>query len=285
VEPILQSIRELQGVTAVFVFNGTGQVLGYQGVAIYDGETLSDVSKTLVKAVESVQLQMADWDTVTTSFEDGKLILRHLGSGADGTPNVLAVVAEAALNAPFVAVALRVAVQKLKKQLDGSARPGSTPNLPSAPPPSQPAFVPPQPLYPPPQAVQPQAPGSSPALAKMTPPQLRSVPQSAPVLSQPPPPQQVSSTGTTWSGFGSGTGSSSIEVVDQAAALYLTKVSRELARYVGPMSKIYVKEAARRVSPSAPFSIQQAKALLEDLGAHLDKPADRVAFVKAVEKP
>jgi hypothetical protein len=172
-----------------------------------------------------------------------------------------------------------VAVQKLKKLLDPNARPGSSPNLTGS---SS------QSLPPPPQA----------GVAPSAPPPARSVPQSSPYLkvtpvptrmSNPPPSSPslgpASSSGLTWSGFASATGSSNIEVVDAAASAYLTKCSKELARFVGPMAKIYVKEAARRVSPTAPFALSMARALVEDLASHVSAPADRAAFVKAVEKP
>ena len=282
-EPVLQSIRELAGVSAVFVFNGKGEVLGFQGAAIYDGETLSDVSASLVKAVESVQLQIADWDTISTQFEDGKLVLRNLGNGADGQPNVLAVVSDSALNAPFVAVALRVAVQKLKKLLDPNApRAGSSPNLAAAsgslPPPTAPTLPAVPPSAPPSARI--SSPGA-PISSRMTPVPARTVlsPPSSPSLGA------ASSSGLTWSGFASATGSSNIEVVDAVASTYLTRCAKELARFVGPMSKIYVKEAARRVSPTAPFALSMARQLVEDLASHVTGAADRLAFVKAVEKP
>jgi hypothetical protein len=278
-EPVLLSIRQLTGVTAAFVFNGNAEVLGQQSVDIYDAETLAEVSRSLVKAVESVQLQMSDWDTVSTQFEDGNLILRHLGNGPGGQPNVLAVVAEGALNAPFVAVALRVAVQKLKRLLDPTApRTGSTPNLAGGTPGPTGSGVLPQSAPPPARSVPP----STPFNPRVTPipPRPGTLPPSSPQLVS-----TAASSGLTWAGFGSGTGSSSIEVSDANAANYLTRCAKELARFVGPMAKIYVKEAVRRVSPMAPFALTLARQLVEDLATHVPGAADRASFIKAVERP
>jgi predicted regulator of Ras-like GTPase activity (Roadblock/LC7/MglB family) len=258
-ETILQSINELAGVTAAFVFHGSGQLAGYRAQAIYDETLLGSVSESLVKALESVQLQIDDWEAVSASFDDGRLLLRSLGRGADGQPQVLAVVADARLNAPFATVALRVAVQKLKKLLaGGSASSSSLPALePAGQARSRPALGALRPL-------------SQPAL-QATPPQAA---QSQPA---------VSSSGMTWSRPGSSSGSSGIEVLDAASSALLTRCSKELARHVGPMAKVYVKEAARRVSPTGPFGLAQAKALIAELSGHIEDTGDRAAFRKAVE--
>jgi hypothetical protein len=59
---------------------------------------------------------------------------------------------------------------------------------------------------------------------------------------------------------------------------------KELARHVGPMSKVYVQEAVRRVAPDAPFSLARAKELRDDLAGQIDDPRGRAQFCKALEK-
>jgi hypothetical protein len=268
-EPILQSVCELPGVTASFVFNLRGELAGLQGHAIYDQALLERVSQSLVKALESVQLQMTDWDTLTAHFDEGKLLLRNLGTGADGEGCVLAVIGDAQVTTPFAAVALRVAVQKLKKVLDGSAA-QSSPRLAGAQQPmrSQPGVS--QPGMSRPGISQPRS--SPPGVSR---------PQSAAAAAQ----AAVASSGMTWSKLSGSSGSSGIEVADAASSNFLTRCSKELARHVGPMSKIYVKEAVRRVSPSAPFALSLAKQLVDDLANQIEDREERIQFRKALEHP
>jgi hypothetical protein len=58
---------------------------------------------------------------------------------------------------------------------------------------------------------------------------------------------------------------------------------KELARYVGPISKLYVKEAVGRVCAGAPFTMAVAERLIEDLAQQIDlgdRGALRAALVK-----
>jgi hypothetical protein len=133
-EPILQSILELPGVSATIVFDGSGHLVAHRGGAIYDRGLCEQVSGWLVKAIDAVQLQQGDWDSMTAQFSDGKLLLRNLGQGPDGRSHVLGVVADAALNPSFATVAIRVAAAKLKKALEipGSAASSSVSHAPTA---------------------------------------------------------------------------------------------------------------------------------------------------------
>jgi hypothetical protein len=47
------------------------------------------------------------------------------------------------------------------------------------------------------------------------------------------------------------------------------------------MSKVYVQEAARRVSPEAPFSLALARQLVDDLASQIEDPQDRGEFRSA----
>src|SRR5512146_1217753 len=121
-EAILQSLMDLGGVTAALVFDSGGQLLGHRGHTVYDQSLCAQVSAALAKALEAVQLQQEDWETVTAQYADGTIILRRVV--ASDQTNVLAVVADGSLNASFATVALRVASGKVKRVLEGG--PAST---------------------------------------------------------------------------------------------------------------------------------------------------------------
>ena len=78
-DAILQSLMELAGVTAVLVFDATGQLLGHRGHSVYDRALCEQVSGALAKALDAVQLQQEDWETVTAQFA-GRQARRSAGS-------------------------------------------------------------------------------------------------------------------------------------------------------------------------------------------------------------
>jgi hypothetical protein len=126
-ETILQGVLDLAGVGATMVFDGSGQLAGHRAHAVYDRALCEQVSGSLVKAIETVQLQQEDWETITAQFADGTLLLRSLGEGGGGA-HYLAVIADATLNPSFATVAIRVAANKLRKAIEGgaSSRPGGS---------------------------------------------------------------------------------------------------------------------------------------------------------------
>jgi predicted regulator of Ras-like GTPase activity (Roadblock/LC7/MglB family) len=246
-EPILQSLMDLGGVTAALVFDSGGQLLGHRGHAVYDQAICAQVSATLAKALDAVQLQQDDWETVTAHYADGKIVLRKVVAAQQ--TNVLAVVADGSLNASFATVALRVAAGKLKKLVEGG--PGSSSVVgPSG------------------SSVSGSRPGPGPGQS-----------QAAPGDSRP----NLANSGLSWSKISS-TGLSRIAVADPASSAYLVRCAKELAQYVGPISKVYVEEAVRRISPDAAFSTAQAKALVDDLAAQIEDADDRGKFLKALSK-
>jgi hypothetical protein len=244
VETILQSLMELSGVSAVLVFDQAGQLLGHRGHSVYDQTLCQGIGGALAKALDAVQLQQEDWETVTAHYTDGKLVLRRVIAGEQ--TNVLAVVADGSLNAPFATVALRVAAGKLKRFLEGGPASSSIAGL-----------------------------GSSGAAAA----------RSGPSTSQPGPADSRSNLGSglSWSKISS-VGLSRVSVADPASGAFLTRCAKELAQYVGPISKVYVEEGVRRVSADAPFALAQARALVEDLAAQIEDAADRARFQKALVK-
>jgi predicted regulator of Ras-like GTPase activity (Roadblock/LC7/MglB family) len=244
-EVILQSLMDLGGVTAAMVFDAGGQLLGHRGHAVYDQALCAQVSASLAKALDAVQLQQDDWETVTAQYADGKIVLRKVVAGQ--RTSVLAVVADGSLNASFATVALRVAAGKLKKLIEGG--PGSS------------------------SVVGPS--GSSVSASRPGPGQSGA----SPADSRP----NLAASGLSWSKI-SNVGLSRVAVSDPASGAYLARCAKELAQFVGPISKVYVEEAVRRVSPDAPFSTAQSKALVDDLAAQIEDGDDRAKFLKALTK-
>jgi predicted regulator of Ras-like GTPase activity (Roadblock/LC7/MglB family) len=249
-DAILQGLMELPGVRAALVLDGAGQVVAHRGSAVYDRAACEHVGGTIARAVESIQLQHEEWETLAAQYADGRLVLRRVPARPGGEKHVVVVVADASLNASFATVALRVAANKVRSALEGGG--------------SQPGTAGSQPL--PPSASPHAAAGDS-----------------RPVLA---------STGVSWaksSSLGSSVGPggssatlSGVSAADPAAAALLSRCVKELARHVGPISKVYVQEGVRRVSPEAPFSTTLARALVDDLSGQIEDPKDRAAFRKAL---
>ena len=238
-EPILQTLMDLGGVTASMVFDSTGQLLGHRGHSIYDRALCEQVSAALVRAIDAVQLQQEDWESITAQFQDGKLILRRVGA-VGGRTQILAVVADGTLNPSFATVAIRVAAGKLRKLLEGGG--GSSSLL-----------------------------GASHPASQSQPPS-----DSRPALSN---------SGQSWAkGAGSSVGLSKVQAADPAAGAFLGRCVKAMAQAVGPIAKVYVEEAVRRVSPDVPFAMASAVPLVEDLANLIEDPADRRQFKVALAK-
>jgi predicted regulator of Ras-like GTPase activity (Roadblock/LC7/MglB family) len=253
-ETILQAILDVSGVSAALVFEGAGQLVCHRGHAVYDRDLCEQLSRTLAKAIDTVQLQQEDWESISAQYADGKLLLRDLGSS-----RVLAVVADATLNASFATVAIRVAANKLKK----ASSPGASGMLSTSAPlaaTSHPVGAPPHPAAASAHSAVSAHPISS---------------DSRPVLAN---------SGLSWSQSISSAGLSRIPVGDPASGSYLTRCSKELARAVGPMAKVYVAEGVRRVCPDAAFTLASAAKLIEDLAAQIEDADDRKQFQKSMEK-
>jgi hypothetical protein len=265
-ETILQGLMELAGVTAAVVLDGSGRLVAHRGRAVFDRATCEQAGGTLLKAIESLQLQQEDWDSVTAQYADGKILLRRLAAaGGAGRRHVLAVVADPTLNASFATVAIRVAANKLSAAIErGAADPATSapPPAPVAPPAAASAGA----------ALPPHSPADSPPVLAYTGLSWSKGSSVAPGAAS-------SSLGGSASGAVSG-----VMVADAASSALLTRVTKELARHVGPMAKVYVQEAVRRVSPEAPFSLASKGALLADLAGQIEDPADRSQFKKALEK-
>lgn len=269
---ILQSLQELEGVNGAFVSDERGQVLGWHAHSVYDAELIQQVSKFVTSAVDSIKLIQENWESFTGQFTEGKLILRNLTdtTKADAPMVTLTVIADSRLNISFASVAIRVATNKLKALLGKG--------IPS-----------------------PMVLGSS---ADITEPAARVVP----ALNQPSlgpgvgnsmmggssgsipfgrsSPAAVASTGLSWSGLSgsSSTPGSGVSVVDSASSAFLTVCTKALARKVGPLAKVLVKEAVMKVCPDGPFSLDDARELIAELAKHIRNPAESQQFRLTVEK-
>jgi predicted regulator of Ras-like GTPase activity (Roadblock/LC7/MglB family) len=242
-EPILQGLREVEGVQGAMVVDHTAAVIAHRAHAVYDLPVLQQVARSVVNSIDSVQLIQDDWDMLTAHFGEGKLLLRSLRTTATAArPRryVLAVIADATLNVAFLGVALRVAAAKLVAELE-----------------SAPTGIPV---------------GSVPGtLASGSTGRVQTIDAPRPELAK---------TGLSWSGVssGSGVGSSDVGVADTASSTFLSACTKALAASVGPMAKVFVKEAVRRVCGERPFSRADGPAVLAQLATTIEDTDDRAMF-------
>ncbi len=251
-DAILDGILEVSGVAAALVIDGNGALVAHRGRAVYDRGLCELLAGKIAKVADAVQLQQEDWDAITAQFSDGKLLLRSLGAAA-GSVHVLAIVADATLNPSFATVAIRVAANKLKKALAGGVGDSGMASTVT------------------------RAPLASTAAPAAAPP---------PVPAAPPPvdSQVLSGSGVSWSKAGSSIGLSRIQTADPASAAFLSRCAKELARQVGPMAKVYVEEAVRRVAGDQPFAMAHGPKVLDDLSGQIEDADDRAQFRKSIQK-
>src|SRR5262245_42262101 len=245
-ETILQGLRDVEGVQGAMIVDGSAAVVAHRAHSIYDLGVLQQVARSVVNSIDSVQLIQDDWDMLTAHFGDGKLLLRSLRAGG-GKPRryILAVIADATLNTAFLGVALRVVASKLLVELESN----------------------------------PSAAGSQVSAAPIA--SSSHVSGRIPLVDQSRP--EVARTGISWSGVssGSGVGGFDITVADSASSTYLSACTKALAASVGPMAKVFVKEAVRRVCGERPFSRSDGPALIAQLSATIDDSDDRASFQRA----
>jgi predicted regulator of Ras-like GTPase activity (Roadblock/LC7/MglB family) len=245
-ESILQGLREVEGVQGAMIVDSGAVVVAHRAHSIYDLGVLQQVARSVVSSIDSVQLIQDDWDMLSAHFGDGKLLLRSLRTGG-GKPRryILAVIADATLNTAFLGVALRVAASKLLTELESGGGPAAG------------SQVSPVPV----------------ASASHVSGRIPLVDQSR---------SDVARSGISWSGTsGSGVGTSDVAVVDSASSTYLSACTKALAASIGPMAKVFVKEAVRRVCGERPFSRADGPALIAQLSATIDDSDDRASFQRA----
>jgi predicted regulator of Ras-like GTPase activity (Roadblock/LC7/MglB family) len=245
-EPILQSLRDVEGVQGAMVVDASAGVVAHRAHAIYDLAVLQQVARAVVNSIDSVQLIQDDWDMLTAHFGDGKLLLRSLRvTGPRPRRYILTVIADSTLNVAFLGVALRVAASKLLGELE------ATPQVTSQ---SGPIPI---------------ATGSTGGSGRLA----------LPDQSRP----EFAKTGLSWSGntTGSGVGSSDVVVIDGASSTFLSACTKALAASIGPMAKVFVKEAVRKVCGERPFTRADGPALIAHLAAGIEDSDDRASFQRA----
>jgi hypothetical protein len=265
-EPILQSLREVDGVQGAMIVDPTAAVIAHRAHNIYDVSVLQQVARSVVNTIDSVQLIQDDWDVLTAHFGEGKLLLRSLRtSGSKPRRYILAVIADGTLNVAFLGVALRVAASKLISELE-SPQPNTMPQA-SAPMPVGAGSM-----------------SSGPVNNMMNSgamnntgrvPTVSAVEQSRPA--------ELAKTGLSWSGVSSASsvGVSDVGVMDAASSAFLSGCTKALAASLGPMAKLFVKEAVRKVCGDRPFSRADGPNLLVHLANSIEDRDDRAAFQRA----
>jgi len=314
---ILQAILDVTGVGAALVFDSSGSLVSHRGHAIYDQALCEQLTSSLLKAIDALQLEQEDWESVSARYADGRILLRNLGTAGGGT-HVLAVAADATLNLSFATVAIRVAANKLRRALGvgaassapsaapppaaasstllagssqfagSSSRVGGSSALPagssqfagsSALPAGSSALPAGSSVLPAGSSVMPAGSSVLPAGSSVLPAGSSVLPASSrPADSKP---ALAGSSSLSWSQTSS-IGFSRIAVADPASSTFLSRSAKELARHVGPMAKVYVEEAVRRVSPDAPFSVSLGAKFLDDLAGQIEDNDDRTRFRQAL---
>jgi predicted regulator of Ras-like GTPase activity (Roadblock/LC7/MglB family) len=281
-EPILQSLREVEGVQGAMVVDDAAAVVGYRAHPIYDDvSVLYQVARSVLTAVESVQLVQDDWDMLTAQFGEGKLLLRSLRT-TQARRYILTVIADANLNLAFLGVALRVAAQKLVLELESPQASQSGPI---------------------PVTFASGSTGRFPAMDSMRAEQPRTgtawgsagsgtgVTGGSSAGSSARSSFAAGSGASVNSGAGTGYGvnpasatsatSADTGVMDAASSTFLSAATKALAASVGPMAKVFVKEAVRRVCGERPFSRADGPAVLAHLASTIDDTDDRAMFQRA----
>lgn len=273
---ILQGLREVEGVQGAMVVDSEAAVLAHRAHAIYDLSVLQQVARSVVHSVESVQLIQDDWDVLTASFGEGKLLLRSLRPGMRPDRFILAVIADATLNVAFLGVALRVAAGKLLAELDGGRAASQSGPIPVA-------FATGSTGRIPIDQTRSELARSGTSWSGATSSNLiPTAGSSAGFAASPGSGMSAAFSTSSGSGVGSGvSGASDVGVMDAASATFLTAATKALAASVGPMAKVFVKEAVRKVCGARPFSRADGPALLAHLASTIDDQDDRAMFQRA----
>lgn len=267
-QTILKGLRDLEGVNGTFLADTSGTVLAFNAESVYDASLLTQVSRAVANAIDSVKLIHEDWDTITTQFSEGRLLIRNIPTaGRKGAvPLTLSLIADSRLNPSFATVAVRVAIGKIKAMADANGGVLSMPTV----------AVPNNSIVTPQQAMAATSPGTfsganpSPATA------------SASSIAVP----VVAGSGLNWSGFGGSStmAASGVSVADAASSAVLSTCTKYLAKAVGPMAKVFVKEAVRKITSGQPFSKSMLAALVTELEKEIEDQSDAADFRKNVAK-
>lgn len=266
-QTILKGLRDLEGVNGTFLADTSGTVLAFNAASVYDASLLTQVSRAVANAIDSVKLIHEDWDTITTQFSEGRLLIRNIPTaGRKGAvPLTLSLIADSRLNPAFATVAVRVAISKIKAMADANGGVLSMPTV----------AVPNNSIVTPQQAMAATSPGIFPGATGTATVSASSI--AVPV---------VAGSGLNWSGFGGSStlAASGVAVADAASSAVLTTCTKYLAKAVGPMAKIFVKEAVRKISSGQPFSKSMLAALVTELEKEIEDQSDAADFRKNAAK-
>jgi len=265
-EEILHSLREVDGVQTAMVLDHAGAILAHRPRTIHDVPRLQRIGRAMASAADAARLLQDDWELLVTEFGAGRLVLRSLRfAGVRPRSCLLAVIGDATVNLAFLGVALRVAASKLRAELE---------TVPAASVVDAPATI---------AAAAPALPAQPALLARPAGPPVSSITARLPL---PPPPCDLVDTGLTWSSPSPGSAAASgltgdVGVSDPASSTFLSACTRALGASVGPMAKVFVKEAVRRICGERPFSRADGVALIAQLAAGIDDIEDRALFEHA----
>ncbi len=246
----IDALNSVEGINGVFLCSDEGTLIEFSASAVYDEETLSQASSVVARATESISVQHDNCDTMIAHFKEGQLIMLKIDN------HILCVITNAGANMPFLNVAIKVAKKKLMRRFDGNTSS---------------------------MGVSSSISGSSKSSLGM---HSSFVPHN---------PKQASSMANSgfpsdsellWSGMGaSGMNSSAVSVADKNSSQMLTKLSQALAEIVGPMAKVFVKEAVYKICAMEPFSMQHLKMLLKELEEqHITEPDEIKKFRQCIYK-
>ncbi|MBX2811586.1 MAG: hypothetical protein KTR25_07245 [Myxococcales bacterium] len=250
---ILNGLRNQPGVQVALVFASGGRLVDFVGNPMYDEELLGEVIGCLNKALESLELVHDQWETIWVGFEDGTILLRSFTTpGAQASEMLLAVMTDSTANQSFVTVALRVAIQKLRKRpaLPKAVNKESMPN---------------------------ESWGRTSPVAPFTIESELTRPVGLADFSVLHRPQLESGPSLSWSG-GSQNGAL-VVMGDVAARDQLKAITVALARYVGPMAKVFVRETVRAICRDGLFSVDDGERLQHALAERIESPEDRSEFI------
>lgn len=244
----LDDLCSMEGLNAAFVCTNEGELVEFIAPRVYDAETLCVAASFAARAIESISVQHSEWDSIVASFKDGKLLFIGLDN------YLLCVVSELSAATPFLNVAIKVAKNKLKSRLNGSSIGMTSTGAYSS------QFVPE------PSTDRNHLTSSQSGFSREM---ISSTIQQAYVNTAKAPSASSFGGGSSellWSGMGaSGMQSSTVSVADATSSQTLTKISEALAEIVGPMAKVFVKEAVQKICPTEPFSMNHLPTLLNEL--------------------
>lgn len=263
-ENILQGVLGQTGVQAAFAFSSEGVLLGCTGHPPFDGAIIEPAAQLVAESLDSVELLHPGWSSTQIEFRDGMLLVQRVGAETDsGEAILLGVVADPNLNRRFTTVAIRVVANKLKRFFE-----------------SPPAGAP-----------------SAPATAGLTSDLgLSRLSAASPVDPIPSLPTRASagrgmgersgevSIGglsggpATWSSGGS----VQLEFAEPSTRSRVDQLTRELARYVGPIAKLFTREVVYEVTAGQVVEASHVTAIHEGLAHRIEKPEDRALFLDFV---